>query len=114
MKHLTYAFKVLLAVILFLGSRIVSPASHQALICSVDDTQDDFKVYPSQLVYTSKQFLYYQIIDGLTVLVVNQQTMRFNRLSNLNLLSHSTMDPSKSPENYQLFSGTCKIAPLPD
>ncbi|MDX1451676.1 MAG: hypothetical protein R3183_03890 [Oleiphilaceae bacterium] len=80
---------------------------HEALHCQVAGNDDSFVLYPEQLSYTSQTFWHYQLIDGLTVLVVNRQTMRFNRLSNLNLLPHSTMDPAKPPEEYQMFSGTC-------
>lgn len=83
-----------------------------ALICSVDGSQDDFKVYSEQLVFTSREFSHYQLIDGLTILVVNHKTMRFNRLTNLNLLPHSTMDPNRPVENYQLFTGSCKASEI--
>lgn len=77
------------------------------VICYVDKSDDLFKVYPRQLIFESKQFSIYQLIDGLTVLVLNNQTMRFNRLSNLNLLSASTLDPQMPPEAYQYFTGGC-------
>lgn len=85
----------------------VHAAPPETLICSVDGSNDDFIVYPEQVVYSSASFSHYQLIRGLTVLVVNKHTLRFNRLSNLNLLPSSTLDPAKKPENIQIFSGSC-------
>lgn len=84
------------------------------LHCWVDGSNDRFDVYPSQLSYTSDSFSHYQLIEGLTVLVVNNKTMRFNRLSNLNLLPHSTTDPTKPPDRFQLFGGLCEISQSAD
>lgn len=82
------------------------------LLCRVEHTDDVFQVYPNQLIYNSKQFSIYQLIDGLTVLIVNSDTMRFNRISNINLLASSTLDPSWPAEPYQYFTGQCEgIAP---
>ncbi|MDJ0833522.1 MAG: hypothetical protein QNJ69_08365 [Gammaproteobacteria bacterium] len=78
------------------------------VICYVDGTDDLFKVYPRQLVFESDRFAIYQLIDGLTLLVINKQTRRFNRLSNLNLLPESTLDPEMPPEPYQYFTGQCQ------
>ena len=78
------------------------------MVCHVDSSDDLFKVYPRQLAYTGEQFNIYQLIDGLTVLIVNTQTMRFNRLSSLNLLPRSTLDPSWPAEPPQFFSGWCE------
>jgi hypothetical protein len=80
------------------------------VICYVDKSDDLFKVYSRQLIFESKQFSIYQLIDGLTVLILNKQTMRFNRLSNLNLLAGSTLDPAMPPEPYQYFSGHCEYS----
>ncbi|KZZ59489.1 hypothetical protein A3762_00465 [Oleiphilus sp. HI0125] len=87
-----------------------SAEEQSALICKVDGSDDAFKIYTNQRIYESEQFEHYQLIDGLTVLVVNKDTMKFNRLSNLNLLAHSTMDPSMPPEPHQFFSGECSRA----
>jgi len=84
--------------------------SRDPLICTVSDSRDYFLVYPYQLIYASEKFSHYQLIDGLTVLVINKTTMRFNRLSNLNLLPSSAIDPKKPPENYQFFNGLCKYS----
>jgi len=94
--------------IICLFSPLIQADTHKSLICTVSDSRDYFKVYPYQLIYSSDEFSHYQLINGLTVLVVNKNTMRFNRLSNLNLLPSSVMDPNKPPENYQFFSGLCK------
>jgi len=98
------------SLIICLFSPLTQADSHKPLICTVRDSRDYFKVYPYQLIYSSDEFSHYQLIDGLTVLVVNKNTMRFNRLSNLNLLQSSAMDPNKQPENYQFFSGSCKFS----
>ncbi len=82
-----------------------------ALTCTVDGSRDQFVVYPSQQVFNSEAFSYYQMIDGLTVLVVNNPSLRFNRLSNLNLLPQSTLDPHKPAEKAQFFSGQCAANP---
>jgi len=96
--------------IICLFSPLAQAGSHNQLICTAGDSQDYFKVYPYQLTYSSDKFSHYQLIDGLTVLVVNKNTMRFNRLSNLNLLQSSTIDPNKPPESYQFFKGICKFS----
>ena len=80
------------------------------ITCHVDGTDDLFRVYARQQVFDSERFAIYQLIDGLTVLVINKQTRRFNRLSNLNLLPESTLDPEMPPEPYQYFSGLCDKA----
>jgi len=98
------------SLIICLFSPLIQADSHKSFICTVSGSRDYFKVYPHQLIYSSNEFSHYQLIDGLTVLVVNKNTMLFNRLSNLNLLQSSAMDPNKPPENYQLFSGSCKFS----
>lgn len=98
------------SLIICLFSPLTQASSHDALVCTVSDSRDYFMVYPHQLIYSSDKFSHYQLIDGLTVLVVNKDTMRFNRLSNLNLLQSSIMDPDKPPENYQFFNGLCKVS----
>jgi len=82
--------------------------SSSEIVCQVENSDDLFKVYPRQLVFKSDQFLIYQLIDGLSILIINTKTMRFNRLSNLNLLSNSTLDPALPPEPLQFFSGRCE------
>ena len=84
--------------------------SHRPLFCTVSDSNDYFKVYPSQLIYSSDTFSHYQLMNGLTVLMVNKKTMRFNRLSNLNLLQSSVIDTKKPPDDYQFFNGLCKFS----
>ena len=81
------------------------------MTCKVNGSDDYFIVYEEQLSYSSETFSHYQLIDGLTVIVVNKDTLRFNRLSNLNLLANSTIDPQQPPEQHQLFEGLCVIAP---
>jgi hypothetical protein len=84
--------------------------TQNSLICTVSDSNDYFKVYPEQLTYSSEIFSHYQLMDGLTVLMVNKNTMQFNRLSNLNLFQNSVMDPNKPPDDYQFFNGFCKYS----
>lgn len=86
--------------------------SSSEIICQVENSDDLFKVYPQQLVFKSEHFIIFQLIDGLTILIINTRTMRFNRLSNLNLLSNSTLDPALPPEPLQFFSGRCEYFKL--
>ncbi len=106
-----FSAKLLVSIIPIL-SLLVCTSSARAesteMTCYVDGTDDLFKVYPRQQVFASDRFAIYQLIDGLTVLVINKQTMRFNRLSNLNLLAESTLDPEMPPEPYQYFTGSCR------
>lgn len=75
--------------------------------CLVDGTDDLFQLYQQQISYQSPSFTHYQLINGLTVVIVNRTTLRFNRLTNLNLLPHSTLDPTKPAEPIQMFNGQC-------
>ena len=100
----------LLALLISICTPLNADSGDLAMLCHVDGSDDLFKVYPRQKIYSSEQFIIYQLIDGLTVLVINKQTLRFNRLSNLNLLPQSTLDPAWPPEPMQFFSGTCKAA----
>lgn len=88
----------------------VSAQTSGEVICYVDESDDLFKIYPDQLIFESEQFAIYQLINGLTVLILNKQTQRFNRLTNLNLLPGSTLDPQMPPEPYQFFSGYCDVS----
>jgi|GEM_PF-2288362 len=111
MKHFDTKFILFIySLFICLFSPLTQAGSHNLLICTVSDSRDYFQVYPYQLIYSSDKFSHYQSIDGLTVLVVNKNTMRFNRLSNLNLLQSSSMDPNKPPESYQFFSGLCQFS----
>ena len=94
---------------LFLFSPLIQADFDSPIICTVGDSNDYFKVYPSQLMYTSDTFSHYQLMDGLTVLMIHKQTMQFNRLSNLNLLKNSVIDPNKPPDDYQFFNGSCRF-----
>ena len=78
------------------------------LTCLVAGSEDVFELYPEQLAYEGKHFWHFQVIDGLTVVVVHQPSLQFNRLSNLNLLPNSTLDPSREPEAEQFFTGQCQ------
>lgn len=103
--------RALLLVAVCLSGLLVSVAlanEEEGWVCKVNGSEDYFKVYASQRIYASEQFSHYQLMDGLTVLVINKQTRRFNRISNLNLLPHSTMDPNQPPERFQLFHGMCE------
>jgi hypothetical protein len=97
----------ILLLLLACSNATVYADSSGEVICYVDKTDDLFRAYPDQLIFESKQFSIYQLINGLTVLILNKQTMRFNRFSNLNLLSGSTLDPEMPPEAYQYFTGRC-------
>lgn len=96
--------------LLILSSLPTFSAASGSLTCTVDGSRDSFVVYPAQQVFNSAQFSYYQMMDGLTVLILNKRTQGFNRLSNLNLLPHSSLDPHWPAEAPQLFSGHCSTA----
>ncbi len=85
-----------------------SADTFSAFRCDVDATDDIFIVYPSQLTFKSDRFYIFQLMNGLTVMIINRETGRFNRLSNLNLLPHSTLDPDRPTEPRQFFSGSCE------
>lgn len=76
-------------------------------LCQVEGTDDRFRVDTSQRIFHTARFQIFQLIDGLTVLVLNTETRKFNRLSNLNLLSQSSLDPERPAESIQFFSGSC-------
>ena len=95
-------------VILSFSSALTLASNELSLLCKVNETEDYFEVDLNQLIYTSNEFLYYQMIEGLSVLIMNKNTLRFNRLSNLNLLENSSIDPSQPPDNHQFFNGLCE------
>lgn len=100
---------VLLAVLLGVNLSFSAMAiTERAIICQVNGSVDYFALDATKQIYASKNFTYYQLIDGLTVLIVNNKTLKFNRLTNLNLLAHSTLDPNNPPEPRQFFSGSCQ------
>lgn len=95
-------------ILLLIGLNQKSLAADTAeLSCDVDGSRDFFELYTEQLSFQGADFWHYQMMGGLTLIVVNRESLRFNRLSNLNLLSSSTLDPNRKPEAVQLFSGQC-------
>ncbi len=109
-KVSNYLVRVVLLVMLWWISAPSTAEQGPVMVCQVKGSDDQFLVYPRQKVFNSETFMIYQLIDGMTLLAINRQTLRFNRLSNLNLLPQSTLDPSWPPEPIQFFSGTCKVA----
>jgi len=107
---ITYKKLMLAALIAVMSGGSLLASSDPEITCHVDGTDDLFKVYPRQQIFTSNQFSIYQLIDGLTVLIINRQTLQFNRLSSLNLLPHSSLDPELPPEPIQFFSGRCDFS----
>jgi len=79
--------------------------AEEVLLCQVDGSDDQFIFYPHMLVQKSERFDVYVLMGGVTVAVVERDTGRFNRLTNLNLLDHS--------EKVQFFQGRCRPAPYP-
>ena len=106
-KPSTRICSLLLLVSAQLFGAVALASENNALTCLVEGTDDRFELYPRQISYESARFLHYQLIEGLTVIVVNRKTLRFNRLSNLNLLEHSTLDPTRPAEPIQYFTGQC-------
>lgn len=78
--------------------------------CKVEGSNDYFSIYGKQKTFETEQFIHYQLINGLTLIVLNKTTLRFNRLTNLNLLPSSSLDPNQPPEPMQFFSGECQKA----
>jgi hypothetical protein len=85
-------------------------ATGQTISCKVKDSLDFFNISRSNLIYSGNTFTLYQLIDGLTIIAVNNQTLKFNRLTNLNLLPTSALDPNDPPVSLQFFSGSCRQA----
>ncbi len=73
------------------------------LDCRVEGSDDRFLLHPHQLLKATPSFQVFILMDGLTLAVVNRDTGRFNRLSNLNLLP--------DPQPPQFFHGYCQPAP---
>ena len=106
---MTLRTKLLLLMTVFIG-QLSNPAASEPgdWQCQVANSDDLFQIYQEQLIFRGETFSVYQLIDGLTILAVNHETGRFNRLSNLNLLPHSSMDPARPPEPHQFFTGSCQ------
>jgi len=87
-------------------------ATQQHISCKVSNSLDYFSLDSSKQIFASANFTFYQQFDGLTVVVLNNHTLRFNRLTNLNLLANSATDPNKPPQSLQFFSGHCQRSPI--
>lgn len=83
----------------------------QPLLCKLATSEDYFALYDDQVSYESGLFRHYSMLSGLTVIVLNKQTLGFNRLSNLALLPVSTLDINRPAEPNQLMSGQCHYIP---
>ncbi|WP_210394966.1 hypothetical protein [Motiliproteus sediminis] len=70
------------------------------LSCKLQDSDDRFILYPEQLVAQTATHAVYSLMGGLTLAVVQRQTLRFNRITSLNL--------QPRPDRMQLFSGQCQ------
>ena len=89
------------------GISLAAYATDQQLLCKLAASEDYFALYDSQVSYESSMFRHYSMLNGLTVIVLNKQTLGFNRLSNLALLPVSTLDINRPAEPNQLMSGQC-------
>ena len=83
-------------------------AAEQPLLCKLATSEDYFALYADQVSYEGELFRHYSMLSGLTVIVLNKQTLSFNRLSNLALLPESTLDVNRPAEPNQLMSGQCR------
>ena len=102
-----------LAVVALLGlSFSTIAATQQHISCKVGDSLDYFTLDSSQQIFASANFTFYQQFDGLTIVALNNHTLRFNRLTNLNLLPNSATDPNAPPQSLQFFSGHCQRQPI--
>ncbi|WP_261841080.1 hypothetical protein [Aliamphritea ceti] len=82
----------------------------EEFLCKLADSADYFMLYQHQVSYEAAEFRHYTMLNGLTVVVMNKRTLRFNRLSNLALLSVSTLDINLPAEANQLMHGSCHLA----
>ncbi|MEH6650139.1 MAG: hypothetical protein V7707_08970 [Motiliproteus sp.] len=94
--------KIVIIVLLLLGS---SSAWSGPLNCHVDGSDDQFILYLDQRIYRSEQFDVYALMGGMTLATVSRASLRFNRLTQLNLL--------KQPDRIQWFEGQCVEATEP-
>ena len=78
-------------------------------LCKLAGSADYFVLYQRQVSYEGTDFRHYTMLNGLTVIVLNKQSLRFNRLSNLALLSVSTLDINMPAEANQLMHGSCRL-----
>ncbi len=105
MKTIVFAvFRMMLLVWLAGG---VQASGHQYL-CKLAGSDDYFVLFDHQVSYEGAMFRHYAMLNGLTVIVLNKQTLDFNRLSNLALLPVSTLDINLPAEANQLMSGNCR------
>ncbi len=69
------------------------------LTCIVEGSDDRFLLYPEQRIYRSPGFEIYALMGGMTVATVARSDLRFNRITQLNLLPQ--------PDSVQWFEGQC-------
>jgi len=79
---------------------ISSPTLAGTLFCNVIGSDDHFILYPEQEIWSGREYRLYALMDGLTIAAVHRPTLRYNRLTNLNL--------PQASERLQLFSGQCQ------
>ena len=84
-----------------LGLMLIAPlCNSQVLVCDVKGSDDRFLLYPEQLILRSQQFEVYALMGGMTLATVSRLTLRFHRVTQLNLLP--------TPDRIQLFEGQCR------
>ena len=69
------------------------------LLCDVDGSDDRFILYLDQRIYRSANFDVYALMGGMTLATVSRASLRFNRVTQLNLL--------RQLDQIQWFSGQC-------
>ncbi|RRJ83874.1 hypothetical protein [Aestuariirhabdus litorea] len=93
-------FVIICCASLLAGCTLLPPQPTPTLRCQLDGSDDIFLFYPSMKMGESDHYLLYQQLKGLVVAVVDKRSLRFNRLTSLNLTS--------SPYPATLLSGQCR------
>ncbi|WP_027859043.1 hypothetical protein [Marinobacterium jannaschii] len=94
----------LLLIVLILPLLLLQKAAavQAPLYCDVRGSDDHFILYSHQIIWSGEHYIFYTLMDGLTIAAVHRPSLRYNRLTNLNL--------HQPGERLQLFSGQCQIS----
>lgn len=79
---------------------VLALTTPSVLECRVDGSDDRFLFYPEQRIYQSGEHWVFSLMGARTLGVVHRATLRFNRLTSLNIQA--------VPDRLQLFSGQCR------
>ncbi|WP_426416267.1 hypothetical protein [Aestuariirhabdus sp. LZHN29] len=82
------------------GCTMIPPREAPTLRCQIDGSDDIFLFYPDMQTAETEKYLIFQQLKGLVIAVVDKRSLRFNRLTSLNL--------TDSPYPATLLSGQCQ------